>query len=566
MKKKTLAVLIMSMVLCLNGCNSKEIMSETVVGGESIDTSENANKNATENPDTSHSANEKGGLDANPDMDASKSTAEGESTDIKQDNHEQTPVEQTPTEQTSGYLDIITEHHWDSYFDEVSHMYGHYDTLQLHTEGYPELAAAVMSYSDTHALQAQARLDELEEWAVEEYKEYGSEMFRGPYIAESDFFIQRADTQVLSIAEKGYSYEGGAHGMSYYTGISFDVQTGEEIQLEALIKDMNGLPEALAEEILEKYPDIDYYTNTLEEVFLQYVKPDSVDFQPKFTWTLGYEGVTFYFSDYEIGSYANGIQNVTLTYSEYPQLLEGSYFEAVEQNYVVQLLDAWIAADTDLNGDGVTDYISVCPNPYRNADYSESYDVTVNGNTFTQDTYCYNLDTFLVKANGRNYLYVQRTVENDYQSVCVFEITECSVEYMGEFDGGMNVFTNSASFGVTKRVDLLSTYHVAAECYVGEDGLPVEIRGIYENTSEIAITSTVDIEAELVDEEGNLKGEGYCFPAGTSFQFIRTDAETYVDMLADDGQWCRFYTEPGWPPMVNDRNAEECFEMLWYAG
>ena len=113
---------------------------------------------------------------------------------------------------------------------------------------------------------------------------------------------------------------------------------------------------------------------------------------------------------------------------------------------------------------------------------------------------------------------------------------------------------------------MLSTYDAEGKSYVGEDGLPVAKSGVYTIGWGITITSTVDIPAELVDESGNLIGATYTFPAGTDFQLMTTDGETYVDVLTGDGQRCRFYTTSGWPVTVNGMDAESSFEMLFYAG
>ena len=225
-------------------------------------------------------------------------------------------------------------------------------------------------------------------------------------------------------------------------------------------------------------------------------------------------------------------------------------------------------ADIDLDNDGVTDYISVTRNynTEYGTDFSESFDVSVNGNTFTHEFYCYDLENYLIKSGSDYYLYVKRRVENDYESFCVFKITGSSVEYVGECDGGFTSFTNSLDFGIVKRVDLLSTYSAVARCYVGTDGMPVEKDGAYQVENEMIITSTVDITADLVDEEGLLTGERYTFPAGTEFMFMSTDGETYVDMKTGEGPWCRLYTAQEWPPTVNGMDAESSFVMLWYAG
>lgn len=557
MKKKILAITILSMLLSFSGCGAVEEKPDNVATEESGGAS--AEDDGMEEPKETPEATKEpsGEVEETP-----EATKEPQDTDSKPEEPQATPEPPVSTE----YLEVTFDYFYDSYYDEVSMMYGRYNTIQLHTVKYPELTVAVNAYNEEHARASQGYLDDLKEWAIEEYKEYGLEMFMGPYYSQEDMSLRRADSQVLSVIEQGHSYSGGAHGNTYFSSVNFDVQTGKEIELASVIKDMGSLPGALETEIKDKYPDLSYWTDDVAGLLQEYIMPSDPAYAPVFTWTLDYEGVTFYFSDYELGSYVDGVQQVTITYSEYPEILEEKYFDNIALDYVLKLPDSWRSSDVDLNGDGVTDYISVKRDYSGGIDFSESYDVTVNGNTFTQETYCYDLDVYLVKSAGSNYLYVQRTIENDYQSVCVFEITENSVEYIDEFAGGFGSFTNSLDFEVMKRVDMLSTYFVKASCYVGKNGMPEEMGGVYDISGEYIITSVVDISADLADEGGNLLGTSYTFPAGTDFQLMTTDGATYVDVLADDGQRCRFYTSPEWPQTVNGMDADSCFETLWYAG
>lgn len=479
----------------------------------------------------------------------------------------QSTITEDIVEEQEDYLEITFETNWDNCYEDISLMNAYYDTILLHTTAYPKLTEAVDAFQEEHVAKTQAYIDELKEYAQSDYEDFGSEGFMGSYTYKAEMFVKRADKEVLAIEELIDSYEGGAHGFSYFNTCNFDVQTGEQISLDAVITKQDSLPTILETEIYEKYPDLmASRSDSLADVFKEYLISTEEEYKPEFTWTLGYDGVTFYFSNYEIGSYADGLQQVTICYSEYPQIFDAGYFKNVNENYVVAHDNLWSGMDTDLNGDGITDYISVTRNYNGDMDFSESYDVTVNGNTFTQETYCYGLEAFLVKSGNNSYLYVQRTVENDYQSVCVFQITENSVEYMGEFSGGMVSFTNSSDFKIAKRMDLLSTFFALADCSVGSDGMPVEKEGIYKVQGEISIVSTTELTVDLLDEEGQLTGKSSTFPAGTKYQFSVTDGNTFVDMITNDGQRCRLYVVDQWPPMVNGMDAEECFETLWYAG
>lgn len=492
-------------------------------------------------------------------------TNAGISTDTQSTGEAGTTVDvQTPeVADVPQYLDVELNYFGDSCYEDIYLMYGHYNTICLNSREYPALSRAVDAYNQEKEKQSGAYLEELKQRARDEYQQYGAEMFMGPFVAEKDMYLRRADNRVLSVVESCYSYEGGAHGNQYYTAVNFDVATGENLELESVIKDMEGLPAALALEVHTKYPDMAAWGDNLLHLLQGYL----TEYRQFITWTVDYQGVTFYFSDYELGAYADGTQEVTITYKKYPELLNEMYFADVEETYVMDLPEHWASSDLDLNEDGVTESVSVTDGTY-NPGWGgyESFDVTVNGNTFTMEDYYYNLWVDFVKANGKNYLYVRRSKDNDYQTVSVFEITENSVEYIDDFQNSVSNFTNSGDFKVLQRIDLLSTYHGEADCFVGEDGMPVEKNGRYTISGEITLTSTMPITAELVDEAGGFLGSEYEFPAGTRFRLMTTDGSSYVDAEADDGQRCRFYTTSEWPPVVNGMDAESAFEMLYYAG
>ena len=482
------------------------------------------------------------------------------------------------TQQASKYLDVSVGYRYDSDYDQVSLMYGNCCQIQLYAPEYPALEEAVAQYNYETEQSWITSMNDLKSWAREDYNAAVAEgyEFYGPYVSEDEMYITRADDKVLSAVTENYWYSGGAHGMIGYSAVNFDTQTGRKLVIEDVIADTNALPNALATEMLEQYPYLEetiQYTweAGLEDYLASYLTPEEVnDITPEFTWTLGYEGVTFYFGAYEIGSYADGNQVVVLTYNEYPELFNKEYFTSVTQDYAVRIAPFWYGEEgfTDLNSDGVMDMITVDGNYDAEYDMYTSMNVTVNDNTYTLDAWYYELTSYLVKANGNTDVYAETMSENDYRTLYVFKVTESSVEYIGEVQGsGIAEFTNAADFGLTKRFDLLSTYSGQGRFYVGEDGMPVQKEDAYEIQlyEDTPIISTVNITAELVDENGNLIGETYDFPAGTEYHFRRTDGMTYVDMMTSEGKACRLYTTPA-GSTVNGMDAWESFEMLYYAG
>lgn len=541
MKKKFLLSAILISALCLCGCNTQITFGDnTEQGSQTGQVSESQNDSVENSQDSSQ---------------------DNDTVDVQQE---------------SQYLNVSVGKLHDSEIDQISLMYGNCCLFELDAPEYPALEEAVAQYNTETEQNWITSMNDLKSWAREDYDAAVAEgyEFYGPYVSEDEMYITRADDKALSAVTTNYWYSGGAHGMSGFSAVNFDTQTGRKLAIEDVIADTNALPNVLATEMLEQYPHLattvqDMWSMSLEDYLASYLTPEEVDdITPEFTWTLGYEGVTFYFGAYEIGSYADGNQVVVLTYNEYPELFNKEYFTSVTQDYAVRIAPFWYGEEgfTDINSDGVMDVINVDGDYAAEFEMYSSLNVTVNGNTYRHEAYYYELTSYLVKANGNTYVYVERLGNSDFRTVSVFKITESSVEYVGDVDGGIVDLNNSADFGLTKRFDMLSTFWCIAKCYVGDDGMPVEKAGAYEIMGEGTITSTVEITAELVDENGNLLGESKAFPAGTIYDFERTDGMTYVDMLTNDGSRCRLYTTNQWPPTVNGMDAQNCFEMLGFAG
>ncbi len=435
-----------------------------------------------------------------------------------------------------------------------------YEYPVLDSEEYPELSQAVQDYRMAYVRNIEAARDELATMAEQDYSEWGEEQWMGYYTISESMTVKRADATAVSIVEQGYFYQGGAHGSDGFGCFNVDTQTGNRIALDDVITDMNALSGVIATEMLELYPDITYFTPTLEETIEMYINPEIT-----LTWTLEYNGVTFYFGSYEIGTYADGRQQVTVLFSEYPTLFNTYYFNNVTDDYVIPA-SAWGTLDVDLDADRDTDHITVIENYTNPEEGFSSFTIRVNGHEYTQDAYGWVLNPYYVRANGKSYLYVVAKTESDYAESFVYEITGNSIAYQGMFNGAVKYFTNSSDFCVMERMNMLSTMTGVARCYVGADGMPVNESGIYDvyKSEEIILTSLKEITAEEVDVYGDLTGAFYTFPAGIQFTYLRTDGKIYVDMLASDGRQCRFYTSnTEWPPTVNGMDATECFETIY---
>lgn len=143
------------------------------------------------------------------------------------------------------------------------------------------------------------------------------EYFNG-FTSNSEYFVQRADDRILSVRVDGDTYTGGVHPNYGVVGMNLDPVTGEPMELSDVLTDLEELPTILTEKIRSKYTFEPF--SDLQEQLEGYE-------DGHYSWTLDYQGITFYFSPYEIAPYAAGLLTATIWYDELPELFVEKYID-----------------------------------------------------------------------------------------------------------------------------------------------------------------------------------------------------------------------------------------------
>ena len=457
-----------------------------------------------------------------------------------------------------------------SYYPSVS-------LAEKNAADYPKLASAIKNYSDS----LDASMKSQKETLIPEAKENDSaETFQAYYLDASVTF-KRADSTAVSFLEATQSYTGGVHDNSVYVGHSFDAASGQEMKLTDVMPDISSLPKTLAAKLQEKYPDVSFtdLQKTLEDQYL-------ADGGSNFSWTLGCHELIFYFSPYDIAPFAAGLLTVTVPFSESPELFNTAY-TAAPKTYV-EALTMGEAQDvyTDDSGTPVPLKAEFDAGENSGTDTGDSTDadpasysdtgkriITLGTESFSLETnnYAYSFDPYFIHlADGRNFLYLSCSAEDDYESIEVFKIDGGTVSYVGVYDNagmGLGGFTNPDYFTLTSRLDLLSTYSGTRTHHIGDDGIPVSDSDAYSIDADIVLTSKADISAALLDSSYQSAGETVTVPAGTEFTLSRTDGKTYVDTVLSDGRICRLtVVNDSWPQTVGGEDIENLFDGLRFAG
>jgi len=580
MRKRILALLLTGVLLGLSACGNADTEESNEAGGIATEESQEE----TEAIQEEVVATEESGEETTSTEEATEAIQEDQSEATESDSEDNRESEEDPEsgesimESAGESVLVWTDKNWEyqaCHFEQELgyYLFGSevcYDMLSMNEDTYPALEKIVEDFNAKQAKNAQEQLDRLVQMADEDYPEYGLTELDATYEYVRNLYPIRTDKKVVSVLVRDFFHEDKRGEHFYFEAANFDVQSGKELTLENIFKSGTDWSAILKTKLQENHPTFTYDSQALAEENL--------------IWTLGYKGVSVYFS----GKDKDQPIKVFITYDEYQDIFTEDYlpdayellFEEPEGDYV-RLLTDWDNNKTivalDLYGDGKKDYIQFY--------YEDSnYNIMVNDNCcFNWDSYSIYFDSvYLVKQDGRYYLYLDQWWDNDNEYLDVFEITDYTLNYVGGDNMQLDDFTDPNHFRVWQYEFLFASRSVHADCYVGPDGMPVPIEGVYiidkewyESGGECEYTSLMEITAELVDEQGNLLGETYTFPVGTEYWFIYTDCKTYVDAATGDGRYCRLYID--WPldelgykntshPTVNGMDAEAVFGMLHFAG
>lgn len=290
---------------------------------------------------------------------------------------------------------------------------------------YPQLSAALDAGVENSKNYVLSRRDEI-------LKDYFTpdmldrEDFNG-LTMETTPQIVRADTAFTSYKTTYFDYAGGAHPTTTISGYTYSTQDGSEIKLEDIFTDEAGVINALHDRLNADYPDAGFF-NLDEDIKLYKFNAGKDD--PKFTWTLGYDGVTFYFNQYELAPYASGMQIVTLSFKDYPDLY-------------VKGVDCY-------NGNYITPLNNYTKNPFAGGyitvdgitgeyDFIDKIAITVNDKCFEFEGRTYSLDVYLACKDGNYSVYIFETGDDDERWCDKYDIVDGEVKEAGRTKGGIPV-------------------------------------------------------------------------------------------------------------------------------
>ncbi len=461
-------------------------------------------------------------------------------------------------------VDCFNDYYYESAYNEMmAHVES--ESVRLSSEDalkYPALDKVLRNIADEKAESTSEEFGNLKEIALEQYKYSGENFTR---LESTDkITVKRADSKVLSYFETYYSYTGGAHGYVGEIGYNFDVATGEKLLFSDIVTDESKVFKIISESIDEDllFPDTDV-VSVLEET-------------EEVNYTLSETGITVCFNPYEIGPYSSGIIKVSMSFSDYPDIINENYLS--KSKSFVSGLGNGDSVFYDVNGDGTNDNISY----YGFEEMYEGNSLRIKVGDLIHEEKLWFTDIcgyFIHTEKGKNYLLIEMSMENDYSEIAVYElgneiiskgITEGgSVRRYNSERGGYSkeIITNPESFNLSHRFDYLGTNMGYAEHRIGEEGLPEAKEKLVFVTWESDFTLKRELDVEIYDEgKDKVKGKR-TLAEGEGVSYYAIDHEGYAYIKAENGEIFRVYVDTSsWPRTIDGVSVDDIFDGLHYAG
>ena len=421
---------------------------------------------------------------------------------------------------------------------------------------------------------------------------------------ECEAKIARADGIAFSIVENDSNYLGGAHGYYEKTGTAYDSRSGQLLAFTDVVQDCDAAAARVVQKLSQEYPELSFPPEKEKLASSMKQRDAGQDQSVLFHWYLTPLGVNLVFPPYTLGCYAEGQQEIQLSFEEDPGLFHSRYSQVPETFVVPFDQDTGIRAD--VTGDGAVDHITVGGEMDETGAY-KNLTVSVNDQALTlSDFPYYSTELYLIRSNSRYQLYAFCKSDNDYQILKVFALgngapaeqtppsadegrldpynlgvrsTETdngsetaeigqSGSYERAYSDETNALTDPGSMLLSTRMDAMSTYQ-ACKAYTAEAGYPVSSDPYYQaDADNIRLTLKQAAEFETVSESGEQTGKA-SYPEGTVFTILRTDGAGTVDLkpAAGEDKIARVSGDfSDWPQQVNGFELETLFDGTVFAG
>jgi len=333
-------------------------------------------------------------------------------------------------------------------------------------EEYGALEDAVRNYSEGLRTEYRTNLMRLRQAAKTVNGDF-TELY-----SQNEMFVTKSDSRVLSFYEKRTEFEGWLDTMYWWDAHTFDSQSGKELGFADVFTDPEQLPELLYLELESAYPEIEFIEETPK--ILKEVIGENNTAVVSFSLSPGY--VNVFFTDYRFTLKHTGGHHIALSFKDYPELVKPE-FRTNAVNYIFKV---------DYNfsyplSDGIklrTEYIP--------SDEGEGGNLIcrVNGSEYSEKVYDLPNELYLIRKNGRYFLYMNVPTGDASKQTNVYEVKSDGLAFVGKADMAMaeNFELDPDRIRMVRlEGDGEQPTMIYGICKVGNGGMPVWIETVKEN-------------------------------------------------------------------------------------
>lgn len=430
---------------------------------------------------------------------------------------------------------------------------------------YPELEKALESFNTDFKRRSDSELEELVNDTESFSNDEGYIRFEKTYSSK----ICRADSNVVSVANEVTEYAKEDLGLTGIYGVSFDSQSGKQLSIDDVVSSRSKLAEAVKAQAEKFNINLPVKDGSLES-FLG---------SEKVSWTIGYSGITVFFNP----SNKNGnVELITVDFADNKEIFNEKYTDTPKAYFAP--LPAEYPYYYDFDGDGKLDKFELTA---EKSDY-DSYayvaqTITINNASLNEsDIYCYDFEPLLLHTeNGKNYIYLQRTYDNDYHEITIYDVNENSIKQLDTISSGFHYNMENVenyeiaqalpydpgSFTLDTRTDVLSTLTGTAEYFADNRGIPSPKKDwyLFDSNNQLTFTLLEDVKAQRLDD-GTENG-GITMKKGTKVVYTGTDNKSTAYLALDDGTLVSVKVDMSdWPKTIDGVDIQKLFDGIMFAG
>lgn len=403
----------------------------------------------------------------------------------------------------------------------------------------------------------------LEQWSVAR-----SESLRGMYseyeeidgvtsTLSQSIRTTRVDPSVVSFLDDLYEYSGGAHGMSYRKGVTFDAQTGKQLSLRDITTDYDTFAEEAVQRILYELKETygDALFASYEETVRTMWQEENV------AWYLDAAGIGIVFEQYCVGPYAMGMVEICLPYAEFEPYIKAAYLPVTADGVAAFPVNEEVSVTLPGNGQKLSMLVE---SEWQGENIRAS--LWFGSREMPLNIYAEISHAYLVRTDNEIYCMMDSDLASSDYVTYIYRLTDGILEKVTEFSGSIDAGNiNSDSMLMESWVYILGTYGATKTYTFDKNGEFVTEDTEYQlRGNEMVLTTTANLNVTLDEVESTL-------PAGSHIVLYATDGESYVRFtIPETGQKgvlsVTRNAEGTAYEIIDGKTEYECFAALPYAG